>query len=114
MFVTLSTGMNGGPNALHGGIIATLMDEVKGTLLVLNRIAEDRPVTAFGVTAKMDVRFRKLILTPGTYCIGARCTSIEGKKVKLDGWISDEDGDVCATSESLWILVTRSKSQMKL
>ena len=113
-FVTLSTGMNGGPNALHGGMITTLMDDTMGTLLKLNRDAEDRPVMAFGVTAKMDVRFRKLILTPGTYCIGARCTSSEGRKIKLEGWIWDEDDDVCATSESLWILVTRSESQMKL
>lgn len=113
-FVTLSTGMNGGPNALHGGMITTLMDDSMGTLLKLNRDAEERPVTAFGVTAKMDVRFRKLMLTPGTYCVGTKVTSVEGKRVKLEGWIRDEDDDVCATSQSLWILVTRSESQMKL
>jgi acyl-coenzyme A thioesterase PaaI-like protein len=112
--VTLSTGMNGGPNALHGGIITTLMDEAMGTLLKLNRDAEERPATSFGVTAKMEVRFRKLMLTPGSYCVGARCTSVDGKKVKLEGWIQDEDEDVCATSQSLWILVTRSETQMKL
>lgn len=113
-FLTLSTGMNGGPNTLHGGMITTLMDDAMGTVLKLNRDAEELPVTAFGVTAKMDVRFKKLVLTPGTYCIGAKCTSVVGRKVKLEGWVLDEENDVCATSESLWILVMRSESQMKL
>ncbi|KIN07567.1 hypothetical protein OIDMADRAFT_151206 [Oidiodendron maius Zn] len=113
-FVTLSTGMNGGPNTLHGGMITTLMDDVMGTLLKLNREAEKRGETAFGVTAKIDVRFRKLMLTPGTYCVGARVTKVEGKKVRLEGWVRDEDNDVCVTSKSLWILVTRSEAQMKL
>lgn len=112
--VTLGSGMNGGPNALHGGMITTLMDDAMGTLLKMNRDAQELPETAFGVTAKMDVRFRKLVTTPGTYAIGARCTKVEGRKVRLEGWVSDEDGDVCATSESLWILVARSEAQMKL
>jgi acyl-coenzyme A thioesterase PaaI-like protein len=111
---TLSTGMNGGPNALHGGIIATLMDETMGTLLKLNHIAEERPETDFGVTASMDVRFRKLVITPGTYCVGAKITGIEGKRVKLEAWVGDEEGDVCAKARSLWILVTRSEDRMKL
>lgn len=85
-----------------------------GTLLKLNREAEKRGETAFGVTAKIDVRFRKLMLTPGTYCVGARVTKVEGKKVRLEGWVRDEDNDVCVTSKSLWILVTRSEAQMKL
>jgi acyl-CoA thioesterase FadM len=90
------------------------MDDAMGTLLKMNRDAQEFPETAFGVTAKIDVRFRKLVPTPATYCIGARCTKVEGRKVRMEGWVSDEDGDVCATSESLWILVTRSDAQMKL
>lgn len=113
-FVTLSTGMNGGPNALHGGMITTLMDDAMGTLLKLNRDADERGEMAFGVTARIDVRFRKLMLTPGTYCVGARVTKVEAKKVGLEGWVCDEDGDLCVTSKSLWILVRRSEAQMKL
>jgi acyl-coenzyme A thioesterase PaaI-like protein len=112
--VTLSTGMNGGPNALHGGMITTLMDDAMGTLLKLNRDAEVRGRAAFGVTAKINVRFRKLMLTPGTYCVGARVSKVDGKKVRLEGWVRDQDNDICVTSESLWILVKRSEAQMKL
>jgi acyl-coenzyme A thioesterase PaaI-like protein len=112
--VTLSTGMNGSPNTLHGGMIVTLMDDTIGTLMKLNHAAEGLPQSVFGLTAKMDVRFSKMVATPGTYCIGASCTKVEGKKVRLRGWVRDEEDDVCASAESTWIIVDWGDLQTKL
>jgi acyl-coenzyme A thioesterase PaaI-like protein len=103
--VTLSTGLNGGPDALHGGIIATLMDDVKGLLLTVNTTDAGEPLSASAVTARMEVRFERRVPTPGTYVVGARCTRREGRKIWLEGWIMDGEGRRCASSESLWVFV---------
>jgi acyl-coenzyme A thioesterase PaaI-like protein len=110
--VTLSTGLNGGPNALHGGVISTLLDDVMGTLLTINK-SGGRPLSDSTVTKKMEVVFERMVSTPGTYLVGAKCTRREGRKFWIEGWLEDGGGRRCARGESLWINVVRDAVEKK-
>ncbi|RDW67073.1 hypothetical protein BP5796_09822 [Coleophoma crateriformis] len=110
VLVTLGTEMNGGPYMLHGGIAATLMDEVLSVLMTINNEthhAEEHPSSTSAVTARLDVRYLRPVSTPGTYLVVARCRERVGKKFILEVEIRDGDGAVLVKADSVWIRVPR-------
>jgi len=112
--MTLGTGMNGAPFMLHGGIIATIMDDVVGTLMTVNESPESgAPLSSSAVTAYMNVRYRSPITTPQTILAIARSKEIKGRKFYIDSEIRDEYGHVLATAESLWISIANSSKKPK-
>lgn len=111
-FVTLGNGMNGGPNLLHGGMIATLLDEAMGLLLTVNKDDHGGPLSAATVTAKLDIRYLKTIWTPGTVMAVAQCTRREGRKFWQEAWIADCDGTVLARADALWISMLKREQKL--
>ena len=105
--MTLGTGMNGAPYMLHGGIVATLMDDCVGTLMTVNEDHETgAPLSSAAVTAYMNIQYRSPITTPQTVLVIAKSRELKGRKFYLDSEIRDEYGHVLATAESLWIAIT--------
>jgi acyl-coenzyme A thioesterase PaaI-like protein len=102
-FMTLGTGMNGGVLLLHGGIIATLMDDVIGTLLTVNKDSNAIPLTHKTVTASMNTSYVRPVPTPGTILVVARCREVKGRKFYMEADVRDGDGVVLAKADSLWI-----------
>lgn len=95
---------------LHGGIAATLMDEVLSGLMTLNNEshqAEEHPSNTSAVTARLDVRYFRSITTPGTYLVVARCKEKVGKKFFLEAEIRDGEGAALAKADSVWVRVPR-------
>ena len=92
---TLEERFEGWAGVTHGGIIATILDEVMAWALV----AEDN----WGVTARMNLEFKRPVPV--------------GTKVRADGWIVrsrrrlvdtagqivDADGAVLATAEAVYV-----------
>jgi acyl-coenzyme A thioesterase PaaI-like protein len=115
--MTLGTGMNGAPFMLHGGIVATLMDDVVGTLMTVNEtITENQesvPLSSAAVTAYMNVQYRSPITTPQTVLVIAKSRDFKGRKFYLDSEIRDEYGHVLASAESLWISVGQHQKRPK-
>lgn len=110
VLVTLGTEMNGGPNMLHGGIAATLMDEVLSILMTVNNEthhAEEHPSSTSAVTARLDVRYLRPINTPGTFLIAAKCREKDKKKFNLEANIRNGEGNVLARADSVWVRVPR-------
>lgn len=101
--MTLGTGMNGGVLLLHGGIIATLMDDVIGTLLTVNKDSNAIPLTHKTVTASMNTSYVRPVPTPGTILVVARCREVKGRKFYMEADVRDGDGVVLAKADSLWI-----------
>ncbi len=111
--MTLGSGMNGGPNMLHGGIIATLMDDVIGTLLTVNKDQEGSPLTDHTVTAELNVKYLRPVRTPQTVLVVARCREVlrEGTRFVMDAEVRDEKGKVLAKADSVWTAVRRRPEQ---
>jgi acyl-coenzyme A thioesterase PaaI-like protein len=102
--MTLGTGMNGAPYMLHGGAVATLMDDCVGTLMTINEdLNNGGPLSSSAVTAYMNIQYRMPISTPQTVLVIARSRELKGRKYYLDSEIRDDYGHVLASADSLWI-----------
>lgn len=100
---------------LHGGIIATIMDDVIGTLLTVNKDEQrGEPLSRDTVTAYMNVKYMRPVATPQTVLVVARSKGTLGgkggrRKYLLEAEIRDGKGRVLATADSLWIRLSREE-----
>jgi acyl-coenzyme A thioesterase PaaI-like protein len=101
-FVTLGPGVNGYPGVCHGGIVATILDEVMGFLGPLNR---NRPpiLDADYMTAYLNTQYIVPVPTGTTLMVDMRITKVDGRKCYLEGHIEDESGRKLATADSLYV-----------
>lgn len=92
---------------LHGGIIATLMDDVIGTLLTVNKHHKTgEPLSGNTVTAYLNVKYLRPVKTPQTVLVVARSKETpdgRSRKYGMEAEIRDGEGMVLAKADSLWI-----------
>lgn len=88
---------------LHGGIVATLMDDVVGTLMTVNQDKALMPLSSSTVTAYMNVQYLRPIATPQTVLVVAKSREVKGRKFYVDSEIRDDEGTILAKAESLWV-----------
>ena len=85
------------PGVVHGGIVATILDETSGRAL----ITHTGDTEAFFVTAKMEVRYRQATPT-NTPLIAVGWVERAGEnRAKVKGEMRLQDGTVLASCESL-------------
>ncbi|KAF2266539.1 hypothetical protein CC78DRAFT_531645 [Lojkania enalia] len=113
---TVGSGVNGYPHVCHGGIVATMIDEVMGILLAVNKNREEaardsrRPAERMAtVTAELTVKYLKPLKTPQTVCVTARFARVEGRKLWIKGTIIDESGTALACAQSIFVQKQREK-----
>jgi len=70
LLVSLGTGLDYFPQTLHGGMVAALIDEAMG-LLVFRKMGWTVGVGSNTVTAKMEIKLKGRVETPGVYMIRA-------------------------------------------
>lgn len=107
MFMTLGEGMNGAPFMLHGGIVATLMDDSLGALMSVNMDEDNEPLSSSTVTAYLNVQYLEPVGTPQTVMVVATSRERKGRKFYLNSEIRDEEGNVLAKADSLWLRVQK-------
>lgn len=77
---------------LHGGIQATLLDEIGGWVVMLK-------LKTTGVTTEMNVQYIKPVkVTNGELTIRGRIVSEEGRIAKIKASLHNEAGEECATA----------------
>lgn len=112
IFFTVGQDVMGPPGALHGGVVASLLDESMGLLLssgghfgaLVNHETKDfvGPVTAY-----LNTIYKRRIPIPGTFVVYARLKeAIEDRKWLVEGEIRDEEDRVNATGECLFVKIT--------
>ncbi|EFQ35536.1 thioesterase superfamily protein [Colletotrichum graminicola] len=107
----LSRGVDGYPGIAHGGIVATLIDEVLGVLIQRNMETErDDPIFKMNtVTSSMDIKYLKPITTPGVVLGVGQIKEIRGKRMLLRATIKDSNGVDLVTCDAVWIGIPRVK-----
>ena len=91
-------------NTLHGGMQATLLDEVCGWVVF-------KKLRTSGVTAKMDIRYKHAVLTTGgTVTLRARLKSISHRVAVVEGEIWSQ-GVLCATCECTYFSFDEKKAK---
>lgn len=76
-------------NTLHGGIQATLMDEIASWLVFVK-------LNTSGVTSKMEVKLRKPVaMDKGTLTVKARLREMKRNIAVIDTWLYSHDMELC-------------------
>jgi uncharacterized protein (TIGR00369 family) len=97
------SGMEG---VVHGGIQATILDEVMGVAAQLELPAEAGRSAL--VTAELSVRYLAPVPIAGEVLARARVVTIDGPDTYVHGEIVDGDGRELTTARSRWRLPRRS------
>lgn len=82
-------------NVVHGGIIATLLDEAMAHLCVANGF--------FGVTAKIEVKFKKPARVGEPLKVKADLLELKGRTLKAGAEVINQKGEVLASGSSIFI-----------
>ncbi len=94
-------------NVLHGGIIATMLDEVAAWCVTV------KTGTA-GVTSELKVKYLKpVFMNKGKILLRARIVKTEGSYVNLKCELSDGSGIICAESETLFFTYPEDVAKRK-
>jgi acyl-coenzyme A thioesterase PaaI-like protein len=87
----------GYPGVLHGGLIATLLDETMGRAATIKKL--------WMVTGKMELSYRKPVPLDGTLRITARIEDLRGSRMTAVGQILLPDGTVAVEARGLYLRV---------
>ena len=110
--LSIGYGLNGHANVCHGGMVATLMDEVIGELIVVKKKMESSFAKDPTMTAYLNVTYLKPVKTPQVILAIATLRDIKGRKYYVDSSITDGKGVVLAKAEALLISVTKIKGHL--
>ena len=103
--VYAGTNLSGHPGLLHGGALATLLDEG------LAWCGFNALPNHLGVTAYLNIKYRKPVPVGKYLCLRAEITRSEGRKVWVKGTIevlgegadAMKRGEVCVEAEGLYV-----------
>ena len=87
----------GAPGIVHGGAVATVVDDVLGFLLYVARVP--------GVTRKLEVEYLKPVLIGVSYTVRARLDELDGRKLWVSCEGTDPDGVVAFRGSGLFLAV---------
>lgn len=103
--LALGRGMNGHVNIIHGGLLATILDDTMGMVAGLH---QSPGMSTY--TATVSISYKKPVPAPGAIiCRTWLEKRSGGRKLYLRGRIEGGDGDraLYADAESLWVEVKR-------
>ncbi|KAM5347890.1 hypothetical protein ACJ41O_007714 [Fusarium nematophilum] len=108
--VSVGDGVSGYPGVVHGGFVASLLDESMGMVFELNSALrkEARAFTTPNVTGGLDVTFLRPVPTNSVLRITATVEEVDGRKTRIRSEITDENGDVLAKCASRWVALKSS------
>ena len=86
----------GYPGVVHGGIVATMLDEVTGRALLLDGRDDN-----LMVTVKLEVKYRQPTPTLTPLTVIGRVLNASGSRARVCGEIQLPDGTVTAESEAI-------------
>ncbi|EGE87111.1 hypothetical protein RJZ56_000850 [Blastomyces dermatitidis] len=128
LFALGSPGISGHPSTAHGGVVATLLDEIMSLAVSLHipGYHENEGVERARLyTAQLDIRYRKPVRVPGMAVVKAWCVAREGRKVFMRGQLVQEEGEakgrgkgqlewvkrkiVCAEAYGVWVQARAGK-----
>ncbi|KAL0934381.1 thioesterase superfamily protein [Colletotrichum truncatum] len=102
--ITFKDGTIGFPGTAHGGIVALVLDEVTGMTIVAQRPEGTEPNKDFR-TAYLNTTFLKPVPAPGTVLVRSRISKTEGRKNFVTAEIENENGEVLAKAEVLYVSI---------
>lgn len=104
LLLTLASDVNGVAGVCHGGLVATILDEVAGMLVEVNKRQGSTGTTgATYMTASLAVSYLRPVPSSSSLLAGCRLRRRDGRKLFSDAWIEDGDGRVLARADCLYV-----------
>ncbi|KAI1396262.1 HotDog domain-containing protein [Hypoxylon fuscum] len=103
-FLTLGSGLDGHSGVCHGGIVATILDEVTALLIPINQQRGFMPEMPY-VTAYLNTTYLRPVPTCATILAQAKILKVDGRKYLAEGWIEDGNGTILARAEALYVAI---------
>ncbi len=94
----------GFPGVLHGGILAALVDESMAWAMW----AADR---ALGVTAKMEMRYRRPVTPDAPLTVRGRVVRTRGRRFEVEASILDAAGETLVEASALFLRLPPEEEQ---
>ncbi|RMF21404.1 MAG: PaaI family thioesterase [Deltaproteobacteria bacterium] len=88
---------------VHGGIVATMLDEAMGWALF-------HLAGSYGVTHTLNVRYRRPVLVGREVVVRASIADQDERRYRLRARVEDELGRVLATAEGEWAAVREQRA----
>ena len=98
--VLLDERYQGAPGYVHGGIIATLLDEAMSKL--------NRPLGVLAMTRQMDVSYLRPVPIRTELLVKSRFLHRDGRKLFHEAELLGPDGEVLSRCTGLWIVIDPS------
>ena len=92
----------GGPGFIHGGIIATVLDEVMGKVCNFRRVR--------AVTAELSIEYLKPVPVDAELIVEGYEVEMKGRNLFLVGDIRDDSGRVLARGKGRFVIVDSKRS----
>jgi acyl-coenzyme A thioesterase PaaI-like protein len=99
---TVPDHFRGPDGVIHGGIQATLLDEILG-MAVTSALGDGFDNV---VTAAFSLRYKRPAPTVAEVLLRARYDRAEGRNHFVTGELLDADGNVCTIAEARWVAVS--------
>lgn len=97
LLVSLGRDVDGGVRRLHGGVTATLLDQVMGTLI-------SYVVDNTCATADLNIKYNAAVTTPCVLMCRAKVTRKKGRWIESVGWVEDGHGKVFAEGKGAFVM----------
>lgn len=108
VFLALREGLNGYPRVCHGGITATVLDEIMSILVSVCRVSQN--LSMENVTADLNIKYLKPVPLPSVVLVRAKIQDIQkDKKYFVDADMVDAEGTVLTRAKGLFIQVSRER-----
>ena len=88
---------------VHGGVVATLLDEAMGWALV-------HASGSYGVTRNLKVDYRRPVTVDRQIVLRGKILEIDGRSVRLASSIEDDRGRLLASAEADWVMVREERA----
>jgi acyl-coenzyme A thioesterase PaaI-like protein len=98
---TVTTEHEGAPGLAHGGVLATALDEVMGSLFWLLR----RPM----VTGRLETDYVRPVPVGSTLSLQAKCLGFSGRRMHATalGYLGGPGGSVAIRAAAVFVVVPR-------
>ena len=95
-------------NILHGGVQATMMDEIASWVVFVM-------LDTAGVTYQLNTRFRKpVLISKGTITVRATLVRQEKRIAEIEARLYDGEDTLCAESQANYFVMPRDKAVQDL
>lgn len=103
VLVYLGSGLDGWQGICHGGVTATLLDEVMSALT--GYYNHEHGKLRSELTVELNVKFKKPMTTPHVYAVRARLLRVQGRKIWASSQVVNGSEEIVSHADGFFVMI---------